>query len=108
MGCCNEMPSRVGSIQGRRRGNGGECGGRSESRCVSLFFFNPITCAANLKLFMRLPKEKPAQGRAGFSLDKLETPGGKNFLAGVTRISPARHISIVIDCEEHHTAPRIH
>lgn len=29
----------------------GECGRRSESRCMTPFLLNPITCAMNLELF---------------------------------------------------------
>ena len=62
----------------------GECGRCSESRCMAPFPLNPITCATNFKPFVRLPKEKPARLRAGFSLDKLEdkleTPGGTDNL----------------------------
>ena len=58
----------------------GECSRRSESRCRAPFPLNSITCATCLKPFARLPKEKPARNRAGFSLtmleDRLETPSG--------------------------------
>lgn len=50
----------------------GECGWRSESLCMPPFFLNPITCATNLKPFVRLPKERPPRDCAGLALDKLE------------------------------------
>lgn len=39
----------------------GEGDRRSESRCMAPFPLNPITCAMNLKPFVRLLKGKPAQ-----------------------------------------------
>ena len=61
-----------------------ECGRRPESLFMTPCFLNPITCATNIKPFEYPPKEKPAQGFAGFSLnkleDKLETPGGTDNL----------------------------
>lgn len=49
----------------------GECGRRSESCCVTPFFLNPITWSTNLKPFVRLPKEKPTRGRAGFCIRQV-------------------------------------
>lgn len=47
---------------------------------MTSFLFNPITYDTNLKPFVHLPKERPAQNRAGLSFgkleDKLETPSG--------------------------------
>lgn len=61
----------------------GECCRRSESRCMTSFLFNPITYDTNLKPFVHLPKERPAQNRAGLSFgkleDKLETPSGADY-----------------------------
>jgi|GEM_PF-4264884 len=50
----------------------GECGGRSESRCMTPFLFTSINYATCLKPFVRLPKEESARNRAGSSIDMLE------------------------------------
>ena len=48
------------------------------------FLLKSTTCAMNLKPFVQLPKEKPAQAVRAFSQDKiedkLETPGGTDNL----------------------------
>ena len=67
-----------------------ECGWHSESLCIPPFFLNPITCATNLKPFVRLPKERPARSRAGLALENLEAPSGKHVAGTVgTTAAPA-------------------
>ena len=95
----------------------GECGRRSESRCMTLFLLNPITWSTSLKSFVLSPKEKPAQVRAGFSLnmleDRLEAPSGTDFCildrgsCSTSGIATARYIAFAADPIEAAVVPRI-
>lgn len=74
-------------------------------------FRNPITCAANLKMLERLPKEEPARGGAGSSLDmledRLEAPSradAKRARRGVA----VRRTAAAVDTEEVRRVTRIH
>ena len=49
----------------------GECGGRSESRCMTPFLLKPITCAKNLKPFVQLPNVRPMQDCTGLTSDQI-------------------------------------
>ena len=77
-----EVLARIRSVLPQRQLAG--CGKRSESRCMTPFLLKRITYATNLKTFVQLPKEKPAQAVRAFSQDKLEdkleTPGGTDNL----------------------------
>lgn len=72
----------------------GECSRRSESRFTTPFFLNPTSLATDLKPFVRLPKERPAQGGAGLMLNKAEvrsTKRGTRSWCSSRRCSCASH-----------------
>lgn len=63
----------------------GECGRRSESRCMTLFLLKPTTTAMNFKLFEQSPKEKPSQDCEGFALKEI-----RSRKRGEHKTSPSR------------------
>lgn len=64
----------------------GKCGRRSESLYMTPCILNPITCAKNLKSFVRLPKEKPTRSRAVFSVDADEPRNKMRAELGYSRL----------------------
>ena len=111
MGCCNETPSRMGSIRGRRRLMAGKCGGRSESRCVTPCLLNSIICVSSHESVEQLPKERPMQDCAGLTSDcriaralhqikfELEASNGADATPSRRGLGE-RHIAVEVDNEE--------
>ena len=101
MGCCNETPSRMGSIRGRRRVMAGECGGRSESRCVTPCLLNSIICVSSHDPSSNCQKKGPCRiARALHQIKfELEAPNGADATPSRRGLGE-RHIAVEVDIEE--------
>ena len=94
-----ETPSRMDSIRGRSRGNGG---GVRQALCEPLY--DPISLQSDYpchepEAVRSVAKRKHARGNAGFALDKLEAPGGGDAKPARRGVA-VRRIAAAVDMEE--------